>query len=72
MLAAVSVTTLPPKATILSYLSSAQQVLTDEPQESIRKPIIAIMTLNSKYQSLPRNLGNLTGKQPLKCYFSTS
>ena len=32
---------------ILSYLSSAQQDLTGEPQKNIRKPIIAILTLNS-------------------------
>ena len=31
----------------LLYLSSAQQVLAGEPHENIRKPIIAILTLNS-------------------------
>ena len=38
---------LPPTARILSYLSSAQQDLTGEPHENIRKPLIAISTLNS-------------------------
>ena len=38
---------LPPIATILPYSSSAQQVLTGKPHDSIRKPIIAILTLNS-------------------------
>ena len=42
---------------VLSYLSSAQQVLTSEPQENIRKPLIAILTLNSGLA----NTGNLTG-----------
>ena len=38
---------LPPTARILSYLSSAQQDLTGEPHENIRKPIIATFTVNS-------------------------
>ena len=35
-----------PTARILSYLSSAQQDIFGEPQENIRKPLIAILTLN--------------------------
>ena len=35
----------PPAARLLSYLSSTQQDLTGEPQEDIRKLIIAILAL---------------------------
>ena len=38
---------LPPTARIVSYLSSAQQDLTGEPQENIRKLIIAIRSILS-------------------------
>ena len=45
---------LPPTARILSYLVSAQKCLTGEPQENIRKPVIAILTQNSAvWGSLP-------------------
>ena len=37
----------PPTAAILPYVSSAQQALTGEPQENIRKLIVIILTLNS-------------------------
>ena len=37
---------LPSTAMIRSYLSSAHQHLTGEPQENIRKPIIVILNLN--------------------------
>ena len=47
----------PPTASILSYLSSAQQDLAAEPQENIRKPLITISALN--YDTL--NTGDLTG-----------
>ena len=44
---------LPPTARILSYLSSAQQTLTGESQENIRKQIIIIFTLNSGTYNTP-------------------
>ena len=54
----------PPTARILSYLSSAQQDLTGESQENIRKPVIAILTLSSGIWNTgvsQGNTGDLTG-----------
>ena len=51
---------------MLAYLSSAQQDLSNEPQENIRKPIIKIVTLDSDSQNTGvsrRNSGELTSMQ---------
>ena len=48
---------------VLPYLSSAQQDLTNNPQESIRQPITMILALNltAKIVKGPRSAGELTG-----------
>ena len=46
----------------LLYLGSAQQDLANKPQENIRKPIIAILTLISACEILEGNSGDLPGR----------
>ena len=59
----------PLTARILSYLDSAQQAITGEPQENVREQIITILTLNYTIYSLPGKYRRLDQYDPVSLKF---